>query len=398
MILWLGRSMSDGGRKRNYYIVYTIFFLIMTFFCYSYFILSDTSLIWENDGWDQYYRALVYYSQYLRNIIKNLIENHKLIIPGWDFYIGEGADIVNTLHYYVIGDPLALFSALVPVDYMHYYFSLFSILRMYLAGITFSVLCFGTGKSNRLAVLTGALSYAFCFWALYNSARHPYFINPMVYFPLVILGMEKIINKEKPYLFSVAVAISAACSFYFFYMTVVLSVIYVIFRLGFLYKNNIRQWMDTLLRLGFMAIVGVCMAGIILLPMIMVFMSDTRMSSVQQPFHWLYPLFYYSGLPGIVVSNYDVGGYYWFIMGYTPLAVISLFLLFIQKRKNILLKVLVITCIVITLLPICGRILNGMAYMSNRWSWAFALLSMYVLVSVWGGGTGNFAAIESGVF
>ena len=57
------------------------------------------------DGWSQHFKALVYYSNYLRGILRHLIHDHRLVIPEWDFYIGEGGDILNALHYYVIGDP-----------------------------------------------------------------------------------------------------------------------------------------------------------------------------------------------------------------------------------------------------------------------------------------------------
>ena len=372
--------MSNEGRKRDYYFVYTLLFLFIAFFCYSYFILSGTSLIWKHDGWNQYFRALVYYSQYLRDIIKTLIEEHRLVIPRWDFYITEGGDIFNTLHYYVIGDPLALLSVFVPLRFMHYFYSLLSLLRMYLAGITFSELCFGTGKLNRLAVITGAVSYAFCYWALSNSSRHPYFINPMIYLPLIILGIEKIIRKEKAYLLAIAVALAASCNFYFFYMMVVLSVVYAFFRLGFMYKTDLAQWMKILVKIGAVALVGVCMAGVIFSQAMLMFSHDMRMSTVDQPFHWLYPTAYYSALPGVTLAFGK--NTYWLRMGYTPLVIVSVFMLFLQKKKNYLLKTLFITGVVIILLPIGGRILNGMSYMTNRWSWAFALLCSYILVTV----------------
>ena len=50
-------------------------------------------------------------------------------------------------------------------------------------------------------------------------------MNPMIYFPFMILGMEKIIRKEKPYLFIVSAAVSAASNFYFFYIIVILAVV-----------------------------------------------------------------------------------------------------------------------------------------------------------------------------
>mgnify|MGYP002225045529 CR=1 FL=1 len=41
---------------------------------------------------------------------------HKLELPMWDMNIGYGSDILTTLHYYVIGDPLTLLSVFVPAD------------------------------------------------------------------------------------------------------------------------------------------------------------------------------------------------------------------------------------------------------------------------------------------
>ena len=35
----------------------------------------------------------------------------------WDMNIGYGSDILTTLHYYVIGDPLTLLSVFVPAEH-----------------------------------------------------------------------------------------------------------------------------------------------------------------------------------------------------------------------------------------------------------------------------------------
>ena len=47
--------------------------------------------------------------------------------------------------------------------------------------------------------------------------KHPYFSNPMIYLPLVLMGIEKIYKKEKPHLFICATAVAAMSNFYFFY-------------------------------------------------------------------------------------------------------------------------------------------------------------------------------------
>ena len=384
---YIKRYLDTDRNKKTYYIMYSLLFCLVALFCFSGFIVHDKSFVWKSDGWVQHYKALTYYGTYLRNIFRNLISEHKLIIPDWDFYIGEGSDILTALHYYVIGDPITLFSALVPTKYMHYFYSFSVVLRIYLSGIAFSELCFGTNQKNRYSVLAGSIAYCFCTWALINVARHPFFLNPMIYFPLMILGIEKVIRKEKPFLFIIISMVSAVSNFYYFYMIVILAVVYAIIRLGFIYKKKVGQAIIEFLRLGIYAVIGVCVAGIILLPVLMIFLGDSRVGMDQQ-FFIFYPMYYYTSLPGlflvntphsVLLNNYS----HWLCMGFAAPVVISVFSLFSKKKDSAFIKTLFIICIFIIISPMGGRLMNGMAYAVNRWSWAFALLCVYILVVEW---------------
>ena len=378
-VLKIQSCLDRESRKRDYYVLYTVFFLILAFFCFSWFFLSGKSFIWGGDGWEQHFKALRYYAKYLRDIIRHLIFERRLIIPEWDFNIGEGAGIISTLNYYVMGDPIALLSVFVPTIYLHYFYNATCILRLYLAGIAFSELCFGTGLRNRYGILSGTYSYIFSTWAL-SVTRHIFFANPMIYFPLMILGIEKVINKKKPYLFIFSAAISAASNFYFFYMIVILAITYTLIRLGLMYRDNIREGFITLLKLGGYAVTGVCIAGLILLPVLMIFTHDSRLSSSSQPFQLLYPMSYYSQLPSVFISN---GSPYWLCLGLTAPVVLAVFLLFRTKKASALMKILVLLGVLIMLFPIAGRFLNGMSYISNRWTWGFIMLCCYILASEW---------------
>ena len=379
IFLKLDRYFRDEHRRRNYYLIYTGCFLAAALFCYSWFIVRGKSLIWQDDGWLQHFKALVYYGQYLRDILHHLIYDRELVIPAWDFTIGEGADVINTLHYYVIGDPIALLSVFVPTRYMHVFYSASCIFRLWLAGIVFSELCFGTGLKNRVAVLGGALSYSLCYWGLLCAARHPYFLNPLIYFPLLILSIEKILRKERPYLFILTAAVSAASNIYFFYMIALLAIVYALLRLALLYRHDLKKGVGMLLYMGVMALIGVCMAGVLLLPVIWMFLGDGRLS-VPQPFFWLYPFAYYGTLPTMLVSPVFM---FRLCLGLSAPTVLSVVLLFTRRKQDTLLKLLVgIGCLII-LFPIGGRLLNGMSYMTNRWSWAFVLLCCYILVREW---------------
>lgn len=365
--------------KKNIYFLFTIYFLLASFFVFAWFIIYNKSLIWKGDGWNQQFRALVYYSEFLKDIFRTLLYEHTIAIPEWNFYIGEGNDILNSLHYYAIGDPIALLSIFIPSSYMHYYFSFAQILRLYLAGIAFVLLCVETEIENTRGIIAGAISYCFCSWGLTFACDHPSFVNPMIYFPLMILGIEKIIRKNRSFLFTMVVALSVACNFYFFYMLALLTAGYAIVRIVYKYNRDIKCLFSTIIRIGIAALAGLGVSAVIALPVFVMLINDPRVAN-EMPFRLLYPLYYYMELPAIIMSNYSD---YALHLGLSVSVVIALIDLLLFNRRFILLNSLVLICFLIMLFPVGGRILNGMSYTTNRWSWAFALLCCYILAFLW---------------
>ena len=108
------KEKSRKEKKADFYILYTIVFAAISLFIYSCFYFNGKSLIWSHDGVPQHINALAYYGKYLRNVLQTLVTEHKLSLPMWDMHIGYGSDILTTLHYYAIGDPLTLLSVFVP--------------------------------------------------------------------------------------------------------------------------------------------------------------------------------------------------------------------------------------------------------------------------------------------
>jgi len=365
--------------RQQYFKCYTILFVLTVILVFSWHFLTGTSFIWEKDGWMQHYKSLVYYSNYLRSILHEIFYEHHIVIPAWDFNIGEGNDIFATLHYYVIGDPFTVFSVFVPEPFMYIYYAGIIILKIYLAGIAFSFLCFKTGRTSNYAVLAGSLTYVFCYWVTLNVIRHPFFLNPMIYLPMLITGIEKMLKKEKPYLFTVTVFLSAASNFYLFYISALLTVIYVVIRLCSLYKANWKEWISALWRITIAAIAGVLMAAVILLPVCHVFLSDTRMSTGGR-YKFIYTPSYYKKLPLFFISG---GCMHWMCMGYAAPVLPAIIIMFSKHRKYFLLKALFVTGVIIMLVPFLGQVLNGFSYASNRWSFAFALVCSYILTLMW---------------
>jgi uncharacterized membrane protein YfhO len=368
------------AKKKNYFAWYTLLFCMVCCLVFGWYILTKKTFIWQSDGWYQHYKALVYYAQYMRSVIKELLFHHRLVFPEWEFALGEGSDILQTLHYYVIGDPFAVCSVFVPTRFMWIYYDFMILLRLYLAGIAFSCLCFYTKKDiGRYAVMAGTLTYVFCLWALFNVNRHPYFLNPMLYFPLIILGIEKLLNEKKKCLLIFAVFLAAISNFYFFYVIVILTVVYVAIRLLVKYKKDVASIGKALLSIAGCSILGTLMGSIILLPVMFCVLGDTRMN-VGNAWHLTYPLIYYCELFGVFFGTTRK---YWLCIGYSAPVILAIFLLFLRKKEHRTLKWCFVVCLAIILIPAFGQFLNGMSYMSNKWCWAFALLCAYIFSIMW---------------
>ena len=356
---------------KNFYVCYTILFLILAIIVFEPFWSCNKLLVWEKDGIYQHYNAFVYFGTWVRDILKTLIFEHRIEIPMWENSIGYGADVFTTLAYYAFGDPFSLISVFTPVKYGDIGYSIAIILRFYVAGIAF---CAYTKKldANREASLLGAMVYVFCSYALYAGVRHPFFLNPMINLPLVLLGVEKIFRNEKPLVYIVAVFVSAISNFYFFYMIVILTVVYVLARIFTdKEKRQTKIIISYIGRFAGYAIIGVMLAGILFLPIMMTFIGNSRISATQE-----YPAFYSRAEYETWLGSFVTGenGMDWAHVGMAPIAFLGVGVLVQQKKRFTWLKSILLFMFVCMLFPVAGHIFNGFGYVTNRWVFGFALM------------------------
>ncbi len=372
------------GTYRRYVALYTIVFSVAICCVYYCFWKNGKSFLWGNesrgDGLQQHYTAFVYFGQWGRELLSNFFVSHQLVVPTWDFSIGYGSDIVTTLHYYVLGDPLNLVSLITPMGAAEYVFSALVPVRLYLAGLFFSCFCFRFDK-GRAATLCGAISYAFCGFSIYAGVRHPFFLNPLIYLPLLLLGTERVLHREKPTLYIVAVFIAAVSNFYFFYLLVIFTILYAVFRYFMLYRAHpVKEMTLATLRLGGYALIGVAMAAAILVPVLFAFLGDNRLAS-DYAYRFLYNYGYYERLLNAFLTASGAG--YWTFICFTPGVVLAVFLLFCRRKEHRALKIAFLLLTALLLLPVCGRMLNGFSYATNRWCWAYSFLCCVILVVLW---------------
>ncbi|MDO5292540.1 MAG: YfhO family protein [bacterium] len=371
------KKTEDTIHKMNYYLLYTMVFAILCMAVFSFFFLNGKSLITRGDGLSQHFNALTYYGEWLREIIKGVVVDHKFEIPMWDLSIGYGVDVITTLHYYVMGDPLDLLAVFVPMRYTEYLYDALIIVRIYLAGLTFSYYAKSHGN-RKAATLTGTIAYCFCGYIVMAAARHPYFTNPMIYFPLILLGADRILNKKKPTLFIGMLAVSCISNFYFCFMICVLTVIYVVIRYLSMRKFELRHAIEMMLQFMKYALIGISMAGVLLVPVLNLLLGAHRMGASNH-IPLVYPWRYYVQLfANFATTNND----YWTCTGLSVISVIAVILLFMKKDKNKELKIGFIVMTAMLMIPYVGHIMNGLSYVSNRWCWGYAALVSYIVVKM----------------
>ena len=174
---------NKNSFRNNYYLFYTGAFLLCAL-CLTLYLLvqGKTNINYVNDGMNQHFRGMLYYSDYLQDFLYNFLNNHEIQPLMWDFSIGEGSDIFTTLHCYSFADPLCLINVFVPDQYMHLAYLFSSVFRLYLAGLFFSMLCFYLNVENKFSIFflflgIKKLHHAHFFFVGFNVSSTSYFRN-----------------------------------------------------------------------------------------------------------------------------------------------------------------------------------------------------------------------------
>ena len=360
-------------RPKSKYIAFTFLFLVFAFLVYcSYIFTGRTFVKGTEDGLRQHLVALTYYGNFLRTLLSGSVIQ-------WDFNIGEGNDVFQTLSYYVIGDPFTLLAVLFPAKYMYVCYTLISLLKLYCAGLAFIFMCRRFKVESEIGTLVATLSYCFSAWAFIHSTRHLYFINPMIYMPLIVVGIDRLLQEKKPVLFTAAVAVAGVSNLYFFYMIALLTAIYVLALLIYDHGKDYAAIFRDLLTIAAYAVVGTLMAMVMILPVLYFFFTDSRAGF--HAFKLFFPPEVYLKLPIMFFAPEGSGYASW--MGLSAVVFMGAVSLFLAKG-NRLLKILAVISVVFFLFPFFGQMLNGFFYPSHRWCWAFILLCCYVLAKQWG--------------
>lgn len=249
--------------------------------------------------------------------------------------------------------------------------------RMYLSGLTFSYYCSTAGIQRKASVLCGSWLYVFCSFALIGGMKHPLFLNGMLYLPLLLAGTEKVLQKKSIRFLSVSVALAFMSNYYFMYMNTILCGIYLCVRLfGHYREYGIRKILLLILKMAAAWIWGICLGAVIILPSVYAFLHNARVDTAVEEAQNFYSIAHYRKMIlGFFQTLPMTNG--WTVHGTAIGGLAGVLMLFTSKkrsRENCQLKIGFVVLLVLLCIPFGGKMMNGFAYVTNRWSYGMAFL------------------------
>lgn len=352
-------------------ICYTILFIGIVLLSFFAFFFGHYALVYDGDGFSQHYTLFKNFREELLTLIRT-----GTFPSMWDWSYGIGASWFSKYIYYNIGDIFSYLSILSPTKYLAQWFSIIVLLRAYCAGLAYYSYAKRRLKSQTALIVT-SLAYAFSPLVIMNITRHPFFINVMIIFPLLLLGIDRVMADKKIGLFIAMTVWAIVNNFYFAWLLAIGGFVYLILNYITVYrfKESFLSFLKPFL-LGLVAIIG--LVSVYIIPVLINVKMMSRGEDIFANDLITYNLRYYLRLPFDLISM-NGGRDYNLFGGYSVVFVLALAYL-IRRRKayGVLLMSLVLGGLVL-ISPTLASIMSGLGSPIHRW---MLLLNLPVALSI----------------
>ena len=338
--------------KVNVFIVILIYLGIALLITHGEYVFgSKTDWSFQHMTFPEYFRML-FYKTYD-------------IFPDFALNIGGGQNIYY-FAYYGLLSPILLISYLlpfIPMDfYMIFVILLVGVISIYLFYVWIKGFNFSSGLCFVLTLL-----FAMAGPLLFHSHRHIMFINYMPFLLLGLIGVRRYFSNGYKGLMVISIFLMIMTSYYYSVGGILCLTVYGVFEyLKVNEKFDLKDFIKNGVKFALLVILGVLMAGVILLPVIYALMNGRGESFGGVSL--LEALTPNINLNFLLYKAYSVG-----LLGITFLAII--YLIFMNKEKRFLGIVLSLMIIC----PIFVYVLNGALYLDGKALIPF--LPLYVLAT-----------------
>jgi len=330
----------------------------------------------------------IYYGDFNVQQIPFYMLAHDAVRSGnifWSWYTDLGANFIGSYSFYLLFSPFFWLTLPFPNHWLPHLMAPLLILKTASASLTAFLYLRRFVKDQRYAIVGGVL-YAFSGWMAFNIFFN-HFHEVAVFFPLLLLSLEKLVAENKKGFFALMVAVNAMVNYWFFIGEVVFVVLYVIVR-G-CYNKSWGFTPGKFFRIVLESVLGVLMAALVLFPSVLALMGNPRTGTDNLLNGWNFWLYWDNQrLPAILHSFFfppeqparsnffpNHEAYWASLSAWLPLLGPVGVMGYFSQRKKDWLKTLVGICVFMALVPGLNSLfvlLNGAYY--ARWFYMPILL------------------------
>ncbi len=349
--------------------IYTVLFLLLTLSAFLR-ILLDTGALLGGDGIASYYPWLLDLRRNVITFFEGLSHGEfKLTMINMDY--SYGMDTITTMSMIFIPFfPVFALSALVPEAAVPTFFAVVTLLLAYLAGLCFIRLC-RYFNLNLLWSSLFAVFYVFCDNFITTGVFNPAFLYMYIAFPLMIVGIDRIICGGSCVPFVLTVFWLATGGFTFPLYTIPFVVVFALVRVYFVHKGAyFRSLLRYFLRGCGATLLGFAMAGAFIIPNFMLIIGGDRAAIPEVDILSLL-------IPSTEYLAEAIGAGSPFSQTGIIDAVIPLLLCALCVVSRTELRVYSLIMIGLTAMPVIRFGLNGFQYDHARWGAASAMVMCF---------------------
>ena len=371
----------ERGRIRNksrFAARYTLLYIAVAAPMLLLLIVSGKTLLWGNDAFYQQYPVLYSASAAVRGLFSGGFEMLNLSL-------GQGMDQLLTLAYYGLTDPFQWLGALFQGRALEIYYHALVFVYIYLSGLYFMLYVrrIRLIRTDGWALAIAGMVFAFCGYQTIGIIKNPYYAAGSLYLVLMLLAVERVFQERKWLMMSLMTLLMLISNFYLAFQTTLLVVIYIVIRLiARLRRVGVKRSAgDGFILLG-SYLLGLMLSGAVLVPVAMNYLASSRVDALcgytDSLLH--YPAAYYLKLLALFCAPYDYAGY-WALQSFCPLALFGVMLLLVRRKRlcpqdayRAQLRAGLAVGLVCLCIPLCGKLFNGMGYVTNRWCYGYAFI------------------------
>lgn len=180
----------------------------------------------------------------------------------YSFSKGLGDGMLPLFAYY-LASPLNLIILLFPKEQLVSGLLVITLIKVGLCGLSFYTFIKPKTQSNKMA-LVFASCYALMGYVLFYS-QNIMWLDGIIWLPIICLGIERILFKNKPLVYILSLAIALASNYYIGFILCIASVLYVLYQFLF-FHQSIERKVKVLLHFALASILAAMLSAFMLLP------------------------------------------------------------------------------------------------------------------------------------